>query len=95
MNPLKKGSLFRSIKTHLASKGIVLENGEAADKLKAGCNLLTSVVNDGQAGFTQAKTAVTAKLDSIRQSIHESTAPAKNAPAKAAPVKGNKKASKK
>ena len=77
MKTLKKGELFRSVKKHLETKGVILEKGEAVDKLKAGCALLTTIATQGQVSYTTAKSLVTSQLNSIKQSIHEKTAPAK------------------
>lgn len=75
MKTLKKGELFRSVKKHLEANGVILEKGEASDKLRAGCALLTAVATKGQSSFQTAKNAVTEQIDNLRQTIHDKTAP--------------------
>jgi hypothetical protein len=75
MQPIEKDELYHHLRGFLKSKGITLDNGIYADGVQHGCNLLTDAINATQHTVARAKIEVDAKLDQLRQSIHEATAP--------------------
>ena len=75
MQRIEKDELFNHLRGFLKAKGINLEGGAYADGIQHGCSLLTEAINATQQTVTRAKIEVDAKLDQLRQSIHEATAP--------------------
>jgi ribosome-associated protein YbcJ (S4-like RNA binding protein) len=84
MKTIKQDELFQSLGDFLKLKGVELKGGAYAHRVRQGCNLLTDLINGTQKTVRQAKVEVDKKLDQLRQSIHEATAP-KGAPAASAP----------
>jgi hypothetical protein len=83
MKPLDKDELFQNLSGFLKAKGIELKDGSYADGIRKSCGLLSEAINLGQKGVGKAKAEIDAKLDQVRQAIHECTAP-KTPPAPAA-----------
>jgi hypothetical protein len=75
MKKIDKDELFGNLKDFLKSKGIELQEGSYAHRIRLGTDMLTDSINVGQAAFGRAKEAVGQGLDQLRQSIHEHTAP--------------------
>src|SRR6266487_2872507 len=83
MKTIKKDELFESLGDFLKLKGVELKDGAYAKRIRQGCNLLTDAINATQKTVKHAKVEVDKKLDQLRQSIHEATAP--KPPSAAAP----------
>lgn len=95
MKRIKSNELFRNLSQFLNSRGIELkETGDYTQRIQRCCRLLTDAVNTTQDTLVTAKTKLDAKLDRMRQVIHEKTAPKTAAapppvrPAKKARAKG-------
>src|SRR5882724_1063392 len=84
MKTIKKDELFESLGDFLKLKGVELKDGAYAQRIRQGCNLLTDAINGTQKTVKHAKVEVDKKLDQLRQTIHEATAP-KPPPAASAP----------
>jgi hypothetical protein len=87
MKKIKRNELFRSVSAFLAGKGIELKDGSLTGRIRQGCDLLTETVNLAQGGLAKAKAEVGAKVDQIRQVVHEKTAPKTPSPAPASAAK--------
>ena len=87
MKKIEKEELFGNLKGFLKSKGIELQDGSYTKRLRQGCGFLTDSINLSQETFGRAKAAVDKHLDTLRQTIHEQTAPRTPRPA-APPPKG-------
>jgi hypothetical protein len=86
MKKIAKNELFENVKGFLKSKGVQLEEGTYTRRVEKGCGVLTKAINMTQEAVKQTKAEVEAKLDQVRQSIHEKTAPkSAAAPAPASP----------
>jgi hypothetical protein len=93
MNKVNQDELYQNLNDFLKSKGIELKAGSYADRIRKGCNLLTEVVNLTDEALKKAKARVDEKLDEMRQTIHEKTAPKPpKMPAAPAPPPGPAKA---
>jgi hypothetical protein len=75
MKTIDKDELYRHLGDFLKSKGVKLEEGSYAQRVRQGCSLLADVVNTAQKTVRHAKAEVDRKLSKLRQSIHEATAP--------------------
>src|SRR5215475_11555757 len=75
MKEIDKEEMFSNLKGFLKSKGIELQEGSYSTGIRKGCDLLTDTVNLSQRAFDHAKDAVDKRLDQVRQTIHEKTAP--------------------
>lgn len=75
MSRIKHNELFQHVSGFLKTRGIELSAGAYAERIRAGCAILTDAVNMTQAAVEKAKTGVDARLDQVRQAIHEKTAP--------------------
>ena len=75
MKTIKKDELFESLGDFLKLKGVELKDGDYAKRIRQGCNLLTDAINGTQKTVKHAKVEVDKKLDQLRQTIHEATAP--------------------
>jgi len=75
MKTIKKDELFESLGDFLKLKGVELKDGTYAQRIRQGCNLLTDAINGTQKTVRHARVEVDKKLDQLRQSIHEATAP--------------------
>jgi hypothetical protein len=84
MKTIKQDELFQHLGGFLKSKGVEFTDGSYAQRIRQGCNLLTDAVNATQKTMRTAKVEVDKKLDQLRQTIHEATAP-KPPPAKPTP----------
>jgi hypothetical protein len=97
MKTLKRNELFRNVRAFLDAKGVELKDGNLTARLRQGCDLLTDAINCAQSGLARVRSELDAKVDRLRQVIHEKTAP-KAPPAQAAKTKaaspGRRKASK-
>src|SRR5215468_10364334 len=85
MKKIGKEELFGNLKSFLKSKGIELQEGSYTKRLRQGCGFLTESINRSQDTFGRAKAAVDKRLNHLRQTIHEQTAP--KTPRPAAPPK--------
>jgi hypothetical protein len=75
MKTIKKDELYRSLGDFLKTKGVELKDGVYAQRIHRACNLLGDTINATQRTARKAKDEVDRKLDQLRQSIHEATAP--------------------
>ena len=75
MKKINKDELYQHIGGFLATKGVELKDGPYANRLRQGCVLLTDCINFAQANVEKAKTKMDAKLERMRQVIHDKTAP--------------------
>ena len=75
MKPIKQDELFQHLGGFLKAKGIEFTDGAYAQRIRKGCNLLSDAVNATQKTVRHAKVEVDKKLDQLRQTIHEATAP--------------------
>lgn len=94
MKTIKKDELFQSLGDFLKLKGVELKGGAYAQRIRQGCDLLTDAINGTQKTVKRTKVKVDEKLDQLRQSIHEATAP-KPPPASSSPRSASAGASKK
>ena len=75
MNKIDHEELFGNIKNFLKSKGIDLQDGTYTQRIRKGCGLLADSINMSHKARTSAKNTVDEKLEKLRQTIHEQTAP--------------------
>ncbi len=75
MRTIKQDELFQSLSDFLKVKGIELKSGVYAQRIRRACNLLGDTINTTQKTARKAKNEIDKKLDQVRQSIHEATAP--------------------
>jgi len=75
MKTIKPDELYQNLGDFLKVKGIEFKDGEYAQRIRQGCNLLTETINATQNAVRRAKAEADKKLDQLRQSIHEATAP--------------------
>jgi hypothetical protein len=75
MRTIKQDELFQSLNDFLKVKGIELKDGAYAQRIRRACNLLGDTINTTRQTARKAKDKVDEKLDGVRQSIHEATAP--------------------
>ena len=87
MNQINKEEMFGNLKSFLKSKGIEVQEGAYAQRIRQGCELLTDSINVSQRTLKRAKSAMDKGLDQLRQTIHEQTAPKSPAEAGAPPKK--------
>lgn len=79
MKKIEKDELYEHLRGFLKSKGVALDSGTYTQRIHQGCDLLTEAINATQTTVARAKAEVDKKLDQLRLSIHEATAP-KSAP---------------
>lgn len=98
MKQIDKNELYQNLRGFLKSKGIELQDGSYANRVRQGCGLLADAVNATQKTVRRARVEVDRKLDQLRQSIHNATASepvvssaSKPAPANE-PTRGKRKA---
>ncbi len=84
MNKIEADELYHHLSAFLKTKGIEFQEGSYTKRIRQGCGLLTDAVNLTQQTVEKAKKGMDAKLDKMRQVIHEKTAP-KPPPATEAP----------
>ena len=87
MKKIKRNELFRSVSAFLAERGVELKDGSLTGTIRKGCDLLTEAVNLAQGGLAKAKAEVGAKVDQVRQVVHEKTAPQPKQPGPSVPPK--------
>ncbi len=75
MKTIKPNELFQHLGGFLKAKGIEFTDGVYAERIRKGCNLLSDAVNATQKTVRHAKVEVDKKLDQLRQTIHDATAP--------------------
>ncbi len=75
MSKINQDELFQHLSGFLKSKGIELQEGSYSTRIRKGCGLLTETINLTQETLGRAKSQVDAKLERMRQVIHEKTAP--------------------
>jgi hypothetical protein len=75
MKTIDKNELYRNLSDFLKLKGIELQDGAYAQRIQRGCGLLTDAINITQKTVKRAKVRIDKKLDKLRQTIHEATAP--------------------
>jgi hypothetical protein len=85
MKKIRSGELYGHLSSFLKSKGIEFKEGSYTQRVEQGCTILTDVINTSQKGIERAKVEVDRKLDQMRQTIHEKTAPK---PGRASPSGG-------
>ncbi len=81
MKTIKQDELFQSLNEFLKAKGIELKDGAYAQRIRGACNLLGDTINATHKAAKNAKDEVDKRLDQVRQSIHEATAPRRPAAA--------------
>ena len=91
MKKIERDELYEHLRGFLNSKGIALDAGSYAQRIHQGCNLLADAINATQNTVVRARAEVDRKLDQLRQSIHEATAPQ---PPNASPRSGSSAANK-
>ena len=79
MKKIDQDELFQHLRGFLKSKGIALDSGTYAQRIHQGCNLLADAINATQKTVARARAEADKKLDQLRQSIHEATAPKSSA----------------
>ena len=92
MKTIKQDELFQGLSGFLQAKGIELKDGVYPQHIRRACNLLGDTINSTQKTARKAKFEVDRKMDQLRQSIHEATAP--KAAAGSAPNRASAKAPK-
>jgi hypothetical protein len=80
MSTIKKNEIYRHVSGFLQKRGIELKDGALSRSVQQGCTLLTETVNLAQSTLSKVKSKVDVRLDRMRQTIHERTAPTTNAP---------------
>ncbi len=75
MKTIKQDELFGSLSGFLKAKGVELTDGAYTQRIRSACNLLGEAINATQKTAKKAKDEVDKKLDQLRQSVHEATAP--------------------
>ncbi len=80
MKPIEKDEIFQHLHGFLKNRGVEFTEGSYAKTIQKSCGLLTDVINLSQQGIERAKEGVDKKLDQLRQTIHEKTAPRSTAP---------------
>jgi len=75
MKTIKQNELFKSLSDFLKVKGIELKDGAYPQRIRRACNLLGETINATQRTAKKAKDQVDKKLDQLRQTLHEATAP--------------------
>ena len=75
MKTIKKDDLYRNLSEFFRSKGIELKNGVYPQRISRACDLLTDAINETRKTVRHAKGKVNERLDQLRQSIHNATAP--------------------
>ena len=79
MKKIERDELYENLRGFLKSKGIALDSGTYTQRIHQGCNLLAEAINAAQKTVGRAKAEADKKLDQLRQSIHEATAPKSSA----------------
>ena len=85
MKPIKENELFGHLSGFLKARGVELKEGSYAQSIQKGCSILTDTINLSQQGIELTKAQIDKQLDSMRQVIHEHTAPKQAAAKKGAP----------
>ncbi len=75
MKAIDKNELYENLRGFLKAKGVTLEEGSYAHGIRNACSFLTDAINLGQKGVGRAKVEINAKVNQVRQVIHEKTAP--------------------
>ena len=75
MKKIERDELYENLRGFLKSKGIALDSGTYSQRIHQGCNLLADAINAAQKTVARAKVEADKKLDQLRQSIHQATAP--------------------
>jgi len=88
MKKIERDELYENLRGFLKTKGIALDSGAYSQRIQQGCHLLADAINATQKTVVRAKTEVDKKLDQVRQSIHEATAPKPPHTGKSAQSKG-------
>ena len=80
MKKIEKDELYENLRGFLKSRGIALDDGAYTQRIHQGCNLLAEAINAAQKTVTRARAEADKRLDELRQSIHEATAPSSSGP---------------
>jgi len=83
MKKIDQDELYQHLSAFLQNRGIEFKDGAYTQRVRKACKLLTDTVNFAQSTVAKAKTKVDQKLERMRQTIHEKTAPK---PAEAPPA---------
>jgi hypothetical protein len=75
MKTIKKDELFGNLSRFLKTKGVELKEGVYSQRVNRACNLLTDAINVTQKTVGSARVKADKKLEQLRQTIHEATAP--------------------
>jgi hypothetical protein len=75
MKRLDRNELYHNLSAFLSKKGIEFKDGSYTRRIQKGCSLLTDAINLTQEAAERAKAEMDKKLEQMRQTIHEKTAP--------------------
>ena len=75
MKRINQDELYQNLGAFLTKKGIELKEGTYTQRIQKGCRLLTDAINLAQEAVEKAKVKTDKKLEQMRQTIHEKTAP--------------------
>jgi len=75
MNKIDKDELYGHVREFLQGKGVELQEGSYSRRIQQGCHILAKTINGSQAALKNLKAEAGRRLDTVRQVIHEQTAP--------------------
>lgn len=75
MKKIDKDELYGHVREFLKGKGVELQDGSYTQHIQQGCHLLASTINTSRDALQRAKAEADRRLDKVRQTIHEKTAP--------------------
>ena len=75
MKNIDHNDLFRHVSGYLESKGVQLQDGDYARRLREGCRVLAGIANRTQSTVDTVRIKVDDGVDRLRQFVHEKTAP--------------------
>jgi hypothetical protein len=75
MKRIKNDEIFRNVTKFLKGRGVELTAGSYAERIQKGCSTLTGMINLSRDGIERATTQIDKKLENLRQTLHEATAP--------------------
>ena len=75
MNKIDKDELYGHVRQFLQGKGVELQEGSYSHRIQQGCHVLAKTINGSQNALKRLKAEADRGLDTVRQVIHEQTAP--------------------
>jgi hypothetical protein len=75
MKPIQKDEIYENVSEFLKNRGIELTDGTYTKGIQASCSLLAEAINMSQAGLERAKTQIERQFETMREVIHQKTAP--------------------